>query len=790
MRGRKGSGRVPRRRCALALLLLAMSSAAPAEGREKEADGPSGLVQLAQAAQGTFDIPPGPLAPALDRFADESGLRLAYDAELIRGLRTSGVSGRFTPEEALQRLLAGTGLTYRLTGGDTVTLERAVAQDDRGPVQLPPVTVTASRFETPIANIPGSVTVIEREEIQRQSRAHRSLQDMLPRLVPGINLGVPEVNDGTGGGPAIRGRPALVLYNGVPVNTLTRFSGGDSLLLIDPDDVERIEVVRGANATYGFGAAGGVVNIITPTGKDKPLTVTSEVGASFNPVKIGDSISPETAHRVSAGYSALDFSLGFAYQLKNSAFNPDGKRVALQEEFNAYSLDASVGYHLRDAGQLRLSGTFYDRDVTDVFFPEGGIRNVRFGEAARQDGGDRNFRRNYTLSLSYDVEDLFLGSSATVTLFHQRYDLEDYTCCDPGTVRDQEDERLGARISVKTPVRVLGKTSVTYGFDFLRNTAFEPQRDLVTGQIERVFQPDVEQNTYAGFAQLEVPVGDFVFTGGVRHEEIRQQIESGVNLFGDPLQGGDVPDSDLTLFNIGTVYSVNDDIDLFGGFSQGAQLTELGRGAARVTSAAGFDPQAATIDSYEIGVRGRYVRFSFEIAAFYSESELGTTLISIDPTLPLVPIREPKKIWGGEASANYRFTEKVTVGGTLTYQDGTRKVDGQTRRLDTRSITDTRLTGHVEYRPITDWLVRLQALWNSGRNPHPGSTAFGEGHVESIFLVDLISTYEVGPGTLFFGVENLFDSEYVSRIGQGDSSDFNWYPEQGTRVSTSYAVRW
>jgi iron complex outermembrane recepter protein len=548
--------------------------------------------------------------------------------------------------------------------------------------------------------------------------------------------------------------------------------------------------VRGANATYGFGAAGGIVNIITPTGKDKPLTIRSEVGASFNPVKIGDSIGGDTSHRVSAGYDAFDFSLGFAYQLKNSDFNPVGGRVALQEEFDAYGLGGSLGYDLGDAGQLRLSGTFYYRDVTDDFLPEGGIRKVRFGEAVRQDPGDRNFRQNYTLSLSYDVDDLFLGSKANVTLFHQRYDLENFTCCDEGNVRDQEDERQGVRTSLRTPVPALDKTSVTYGFDFLRNTAFEPRRDLATGQIERVFQPDVEQNTYAGFAQLEVPAGDFVFTGGVRHEEIRQHIESGVNLLGAPLQGGDVPDSDLTLFNIGTVYSVNDNIDLFGGFSQGAQLTELGRGAARVTSAAGFDPEPATIDSYETGVRGRYVRFSFEIATFYSESELGTTLISIDPTLPLVPIREPKKIWGGEASADYRFTEKVTVGGTLTYQDGTRKADGQTRRLDTRSITDTRLTGYVESRPITDWLVRLQALWNSGRNPHPGSTAFGEGDAESIFLIDVISAYEIRPGTLFFGVENLLNTEYVSRIGQGDNSDFNWYLEQGTRVSLSYAVRW
>ncbi|HXH12756.1 MAG TPA: TonB-dependent receptor [Alphaproteobacteria bacterium] len=665
-----------------------------------------------------------------------------------------------------------------------------VAQEE-APILIPPVTVTGRRVATPISNIPGSVQVIEREEIQQQSRAQRTLQDLLPRLVPGLNLGIPEVNDGTGGGPPIRGRPALVLYNGVPVNTLTRFSAGDALMLIDPDNVERIEVVRGANAIYGFGAAGGIINIITPTGRDRPLTIRSEVGTSFNPVRVGSSLSPDISLRALAGSGPFDFSLGFAYRFKNSSFDPEGNRVALQEEFNAYSLDGSLGYDLGRAGQLRLFGTFYHRDVTDDFQPDdSGLRKVRFQKAMRQPGGDENMRQNYTLGLSYDVGGLFWDSTATATVFHQRYDLESFTCCGAGSVREQQDERVGVRTSIRTPIRWLGGTTATYGFDFLRNMAFDPQIDVATGQIERTFQPDVTQHTYAGFLQVDVPVGDFLFSGGVRHEEIRQRIQSGVNVRGEPLEGGEVPDSDLTLFNAGVVYFLTAHLDLFAGFSQGAQLTELGRGAAQVTRADAFDPEPATIDSYELGVRGRYDRLSFEVAGFYSTSELGTTLIVVDPLLPLVPIREPKKIWGGEASAAYRATDQLTVGGTLTYQDGIREVNGDTRRLSSRDITDTRLTGYVEYRPIRDWLIRLQALWNSGRNPHPGSTEFGEGDVDAIFLLDLISTYTIGPGRLYVGIENLLNTEYVNRIGQGDNFDFNWYPEQGTRVSVGYTLRW
>ena len=45
-------------------------------------------------------------------------------------------------------------------------------------------------------------------------------------------------------------------------------------------------------------------------------------------------------------------------------------------------------------------------------------------------------------------------------------------------------------------------------------------------------------------------------------------------------------------------------------------------------------------------------------------------------------------------------------------------------------------------------------------------------------------------GKLYVGVENLLNTKYVNRIRQGDNFDFNWYPEQGTRVSIGYTLRW
>lgn len=60
-----------------------------------------------------FDIPAQPLEAALFKYGETSLMPALYPSELVRGLRASAVKGRFSSEEALRRLLAGTGLSVQ-----------------------------------------------------------------------------------------------------------------------------------------------------------------------------------------------------------------------------------------------------------------------------------------------------------------------------------------------------------------------------------------------------------------------------------------------------------------------------------------------------------------------------------------------------------------------------------------------------------------------------------------------------------------------------------------------------
>jgi len=81
---------------------------------------------FAQAAddQSLFNIAAGPLQPALERLAAQSGLQLLYDPALLEGRTTHGVVGSMTPRKALAALLADSDITFNFTASDAVALVR------------------------------------------------------------------------------------------------------------------------------------------------------------------------------------------------------------------------------------------------------------------------------------------------------------------------------------------------------------------------------------------------------------------------------------------------------------------------------------------------------------------------------------------------------------------------------------------------------------------------------------------------------------------------------------------
>lgn len=291
------------------LAALMMSAAVAALSSPARAQSDAEDVQVVQASdRRAYNIPAQPLANALPLFGQQSGRQISANTDVVQGLSTPGVQGLLTVEEALQRLLSGTGLTYGGIGGATIALQRPGAGVAPGVMQLDPVHVQGL-FPIPpqgmIDNVPppyaggqvatgaqvgvlGNRSVMETPFNQTSYTAQKA-QDQQARSVrdvladdPSVRFTVPDTGVGA----------EQISIRGFSLQTNAWMFGGLFGLLpvysIMPEFAERIEILRGPSAMLNgmspSGAIGGTINIVPKRATETPIaqaTASYTSGAQF-----------------------------------------------------------------------------------------------------------------------------------------------------------------------------------------------------------------------------------------------------------------------------------------------------------------------------------------------------------------------------------------------------------------------------------------------------------------------------------------------------------------------------
>ena len=270
---------------AVSLVLPILATPAPAQQL------PVTLPQLAQLqTERSFDIPPQALTDALVAFGQQSGIQVTVDGTLARNLSSPAVRGTMTGQQALTRLLAGSGLTYVIADDATVVIERperpggndtilldplvvegALREDPRGAVEGYRATrsVTGTRLDVPLDEQPLPIQVLPRDVIED---AGATRLDDIVRLSTSGAIG--NSRGGTQEFFTIRGFEASVVRNGAGTFGLAQQT--------DTANVERVEVLRGpGSALYGEGAPGGVINVITKRPGDSFFVESSSEASSL-----------------------------------------------------------------------------------------------------------------------------------------------------------------------------------------------------------------------------------------------------------------------------------------------------------------------------------------------------------------------------------------------------------------------------------------------------------------------------------------------------------------------------
>lgn len=691
-------------------------------------------------------------------------------------------------------------------------------------LSLETMVISAERIATPASQATRSITVLTRERIEQQATINADIGDVLAQEVPGFATSTEGLSNFT---QTLRGRSYLTMIDGVPISTPLMESARD-LKSIDASALDRVEVLRGGTAAYGFGATGGLVHYITRDPRGEAIRGFSKAGFSFSTEHPSDSIAWHTAHGASGQAGALDFLVNGSFTQRDGFYDADGDRIPSDPlggqgglaDTDEYNLLGKLGHDF-DAGRQRvellLNHYNIEQDTDFVTQPGDPTTGQKAIAVPGTPIGNQTRTENTVASLTYEHNHLW-GSTGSLQAYRVDYSATFPIVAFPTGLPAPDDtdnagsvnefDKTGARLTINTPLgQAASDRRLTWGLDYLK----EQSSEEVVGD-NAVFGtpsiPELDQTSVAAFAQLTLPISDIGrIRTGVRHERIDLDVPTFTGpggLFGPggTVAGGSLS-YDATLFNLTGVYYLSEATELFGGYSQGYSVSDVrsvlrqnafsGSAASDdeiVASAEALNPEAQEVDNYEIGLRGDWLDVRGAVIAFYSESDLGLNFGSFARVT-----RQPEEIWGIETSVEADLNPHWTLGGTATWLDSRTDLDGDgslDEELPNRRLPPIKLTGFVGYQSDRGWSNRLQFLYSGTRSPD-GATNFAgvQDEVDDAYLIlDYFLQLPLGPGQLQFGINNLLNEDYFPVAAQSFGLPGAYSKGLGRSVSISYGIEW
>ncbi|MBS7698368.1 MULTISPECIES: TonB-dependent receptor [unclassified Chelatococcus] len=683
-------------------------------------------------------------------------------------------------------------------------------------VELDPIVVTGFRAERSLADSPQSIQVIDRSQVEEQLKEGGGASALLARVAPGFSVSNQTIS---GASETYRGRDLLVLVDGVPLNTPLR-DVSRILSLIDLNAVDRAELVAGASSLYGAGATGGTVNFITKKAEPgRPRFVVSNILRALT-ADIGRSIVPEMSVSASGkAESGIDYVVVGTGRFARATFDGAGRELPSDamlgqgggDRFGSANFLGKLGYDFDGSKRVELSTSYYylnqqPRYMTNYSQPFARPNYLMpyAGQSVLED--------TKSASLRYTDSAFALGSLSVLgfyndvkkrfnyTEFAFPYNSPVYYSFDPNRPTSPYNQtvlysnRGGVNLTIDTPLdQIWNGAKLTWGADLIHEKTWQT---LTSGQD--VFTP-LRQTTTAAFGLLQVPLTDrLMVRGGMRYEYFALGVDdfmrpaayigvaartpAGYQAYVLPeirVTGGDFDYASPT-FNLGATYKLTDTSELYGGFSQGFALPDVGSYTRRaglatafacpvaqpnclpasraVVSYASIGPEAQIVNNYELGIRGSVGRFKGSLAGFVSTSKEGVTF---DPTSNKIS-QQKEIIWGAEFIGEYAVSDELTLGGMFGYREG-RYDSNDDGRLDSwlpnnRIATPYSGSVYANYRFENGISMRIEGQAYSGRDQRIDLSG-ARYKIKSGATMNVALTAPVADGgEAFIAVDNVFDA--------------------------------
>ncbi|MDO6489253.1 TonB-dependent receptor [Colwellia sp. 6_MG-2023] len=666
--------------------------------------------------------------------------------------------------------------------------------------------ITASRVEKPLSQIPNTITVIDTEELEQQLSIQHDISTVLGNLVPSFS---PSRQKMSGSGETMRGRSPLYLIDGVPQSNPLRDGGRDGHT-IDPFLLERIEVLHGANAIHGLGAAGGIINLITrrPT---KEFEQKIKIDTQFQPEDIGESASFGVSYSLANRWKNSDLLMAFTLRDTGMAYDADGEVVGVDntqgDTMDTSTFDGFIkaGYEWEDSrvelmvNQYQIKGNNSWVSVAgdvDADIPSTAVKGDIIGDPAKN--------KATTVSINYSKQD-FLGQSLSIKVFHQDFAATYGAQVTPiATFQDAEygenlidqsqnnSEKTGMKVTFVNDELMQLPISLVYGFDILQDQTWQA---LV--QTGRTWVPETQYINYAPYAQVEYSgITALNITAGVRHEVAKLDVDDFTTLasYGSQFVEGGSPEFSETLINLGGTYKLNDNWRVFANYAEAFSMPDVGRvlrGINIPNQSVEFflDLKPILTENTELGLEYRGNDVQAQLTYYTSESDFGQRLEPDEDGIYSVK-REMTEVDGFEFSADWAFSLTDSLG--LRYANSDGRYDS-----DENGSVDSDLGGsdispdRINISWDSDWndilTTRLQVnhlLDRKQRNSDNDIVNEFDGYT----TVDFSANIAIFSGQVTLAIQNLTNTDYYSYYSQSNPNDLRNFKGIGRSFSAAYQI--
>ncbi|MCG2462512.1 TonB-dependent receptor [Flavobacteriaceae bacterium F89] len=687
-----------------------------------------------------------------------------------------------------------------LFNSDSTVIYNTILMEDYG--NLDEVVISASRTPEYLSEIPASVTVVNSTKLKEFTNLTSNINEILAYTVPGL-----AVSTGTSSnwGQTLRGRSLLVMVDGIPQSTPLR-NGQLGIKSVVPQDLKRVEVIKGATSIFGNGGNGGFINYITKNpDTSAKINGTTQVWGTSGLSKTQDALGYGAYQSLTGGLGKFDYYVSGSFEQTGNKYDAKGIPLLPTYGFDntkIYSAYGKFEYLLSKNQKLTLNGNLYKSLQDSPFIPvyaEVHVLNEE-GDYTLEPGygtkgsipGQRptgsqliNGRLKYNLSSIFSgttdfKTDLYYSKAESIFFYSEKFE--------NGGQSVINSEKYGLRPNFTSQMNSYGNfdISLIYGLDILRD---KTNQGLLDG---RLWVPNIELMSVAPYLQTALKLDNkWSFKAGARYDDLKMDIADYNTLPYSPkgdgnfnpsiaVQGGKLTFSNIA-FNLGVRYIEHREFIPYFSYSQGFSIADLGSvlRSAQAENVKDIKLEPAVTNNYEFGFISKFKNLRLEAVGYYSTSNLGTGVIFSDELNSFIPSEQPQKIFGGELSVDYTIpSNKLIMGASYSYVEGLKNLAGDENNLSYVGgdvISAPKLTAIVTWRP-TEKISTTLNLLNLGdrRRFDPfqdseGNYAFRhtEFPVNGYTLIDLSATYRIKDNIeVSLGINNLLNEYYLPARSQ------------------------